>query len=172
MIAQVFSLKYPEKVDKLILNSTASIFTDQLHKVLSLVILRMFMKMPSKWIRSIFKTTILKALKLKEENNIEWIEYSKVILDKKLSDEHIKSHFLTAKDTLIKYSDKKPIDRISSRTLIVHGENDKFSTINDHNKLIDDYPGSESVIIKNAGHVFAIEKPDDYKRIINEFAKK
>jgi pimeloyl-ACP methyl ester carboxylesterase len=172
MIAQVFSLKYPEKVEKLILNSTASVFTDQLHKVLSLIIIWLILKMPSKWIRNIYKKTILRALNLKEDTNMEWIEYSKNILDTKLSDEHIISHFLTAKDTLKKYSDKKPIDRILSLTLIVNGEKDKFSTIKDHNKLIEDYPGSESVIIKKAGHVFAIEKPDYYKRIINEFVKK
>jgi len=169
MIAQIFSIKYPDKVEKLILNSTASIFTDKSHKRLWLIILWLFMLMPSKWIRNTYKKNILKALRLTKGNNAVWIKYAENIIDTKLTDNHIYSHFLTGKDTLKKYSNKDKTFRYHGETLIVNGEKDRFSTIKDQKKLIKDYPGSRPVIMKGAGHVFAIEQPDEYEILINEF---
>jgi len=172
MIAQVFSIKFPEKIEKLILNSTASIFTDQLHKQLLLIFLWLFMKLPSKWISKLYKKNILRALEIKAGNNKDWIKDAQNILDTKFTDQHVRSHFFTAMDTLKKYSLKKSIDDIRIRTLIINGENDKFSTKKDRKKLIIDYPGAESFLLKGAGHVVVIEKPEEYKKILNSFVNK
>ncbi|MBN1927271.1 MAG: alpha/beta hydrolase [Prolixibacteraceae bacterium] len=169
MIAQVFAAKFPDKVEKLILNSTASIFTNQWSKKFSLSILWLFMKLPSKWIRNLFTKNILKALKQNNSENDEWINYVGNLIDTRLTNDHIASHFLTAKDVIINYSDKSKINIFTGDVLIINGENDRFSTMKDHKKLINDYPNSKSVIIKGAGHVFALERPDEYKQLINAF---
>ncbi len=166
MVAQVFAIMYPYKVKRLVLNSTASIFADNLKKALSVTILKLIINMPSGWIQKMYKKNLLKALEIKTDDNNEWMANAKNILDTKFTKADIMSHFYTAMDTLKKYASGKPDEEIIKRTLIVNGENDKLFSDKDRKQLIKDYPVANLVILKDTGHIVVIENPEEYKKLL------
>jgi len=58
---------------------------------------------------------------------------------------------------------------IKSPTLIVWGENDKITPLDEGKLIARTIPGAKIEIIKNTGHFPFLEKPEEFIRLIREF---
>lgn len=61
------------------------------------------------------------------------------------------------------------IQRIEVQTLIISGSADELTPIKYGNYLADRIPGATHRIIQNAGHMLALEKPEEFVNIVTAF---
>jgi pimeloyl-ACP methyl ester carboxylesterase len=54
-------------------------------------------------------------------------------------------------------------------TLVVVGEEDALSPPSDAEAMVDAVPGAELVVLERAGHLSAVEAPDDFNDAVCEF---
>jgi pimeloyl-ACP methyl ester carboxylesterase len=58
---------------------------------------------------------------------------------------------------------------IKSPTLVIWGENDTVTPLNEGKLIAENIPDAKFVIIKNAGHFLFLEKPEEFIKLIKEF---
>jgi pimeloyl-ACP methyl ester carboxylesterase len=64
------------------------------------------------------------------------------------------------------------LSQISVPTLILVGREDPITPVADSEKMQQQIPGSELVVIENASHVSNIEQPEQFNRALREFLDK
>jgi 3-oxoadipate enol-lactonase len=164
MIAQHFTLKYPEKVGALVLVDTCS-YIDTL--------LEMIIKV---WIkateigRSEFRYDVALPLLFAEsfiKKNLELILSMKEISVKNNPPRPI----INLAKGCLKHNVDNRIGEIKSPTLIIVGEEDILIPIKYSKILNEKIKGSRLVIIKDCGHVPILEKPEEFNEIVLSFLK-
>lgn len=65
---------------------------------------------------------------------------------------------------------KSDLSLIKSPTLIIWGENDVVTTIAEGELIAKTIPGAKLAVVKNAGHFPFLEKPEEFIKLIKEFA--
>ena len=65
---------------------------------------------------------------------------------------------------------KHDLSLIKSPTLIIWGENDIITPLAEGELIATSIPGAKLEIIKNAGHFVFLEKPEEFIKLIKEFA--
>ena len=67
--------------------------------------------------------------------------------------------------------DLKPyLPSIKSPTLIIWGEKDAVTPLSEGKLIAETIPDAKLVVVKNAGHFLFLEKPDEFIKLIKEFA--
>jgi 3-oxoadipate enol-lactonase len=164
MIAQHFTLKYPEKVGALVLVDTCS-YIDTL--------LEMIIKV---WIKateiggSEFRYDVALPLLFAEsfiKKNLELILSMKEISVKNNPPRPI----INLAKGCLKHNVDNRIGEIKSPTLIIVGEEDILIPIKYSKILNEKIKGSRLVIIKDCGHVPILEKPEEFNEIVLSFLK-
>ena len=61
------------------------------------------------------------------------------------------------------------LSRISSPTLVIHGESDQLVPAANGRLIAEKVPGAKLVILPNAGHIFTTDQPDEALLEIMEF---
>ncbi|MEC4019377.1 alpha/beta fold hydrolase [Streptomyces sp. H27-D2] len=54
-------------------------------------------------------------------------------------------------------------------TLLVHGEHDRFTSVDHGRELAATLPGSRIAVVRNAGHMIPLERPDDFTDLLLRF---
>jgi len=65
---------------------------------------------------------------------------------------------------------KPSLPGIKSPTLVIWGEKDKITPIADGKLIAESIPGAKFAVIKNVGHFVFLEKPEEFVKLIKNFA--
>jgi len=65
---------------------------------------------------------------------------------------------------------KPSLPGIKSPTLVIWGEKDKITPIADGKLIAESIPGAKFAVIKNVGHFVFLEKPEEFVKLIKDFA--
>jgi 3-oxoadipate enol-lactonase len=170
MIAQQFTLRYPNKVKTLILMATAayidpSFLFDQIktnnQNYSSERVYIAFLKMlPALYSRPFRK-------KLKEKTNLferlkdDWMENSTRGQD-----------FINQGNAVLEHDTRNSLYKIKQPTLIIASKKDRLQSVSNSHVIYDKVPNAELVILDDLGHLFNIEDPEKINNIIWNFIKK
>ncbi|MER3445818.1 MAG: hypothetical protein C4291_02810 [Candidatus Dadabacteria bacterium] len=164
MIAQHFTLKYPERVGALVLVDTCSHIDTLLEMIIKV------------WIRateiggSEFRYDVSLPVLFAEsfiKKNLEVILSMKEISVKNNPPKPI----INLAKSCLKHNVDDRIREIKSPTLIIVGEEDILIPIKYSKILNEKIEGSRLVVIKDCGHVPILEKPEEFNRIVLDFLK-
>ncbi len=161
-VAQEFALKFPARVENLILACTSA--GGKYHIKPDIEILRSFTRNPSlslsEQIRQFFRPafteefnaeTVEKVCQLREENEV--------------SDET----YLAQLGVAISFDFEENLDKIFHRTLVITGDKDKIVPMENSLNLSERIPNARLEIIKNGSHLFFIENAKEFNREVSEF---
>ena len=169
MIAQQFALRYPEKVRSLILACTycggpgSSLMTDP-------EVMR--------------ATERMQGLPLKES----MMEMLRLMVSQKFIDdnpgliremvEQMTKHpapphgRMRQTEAAMAHNTYERLPEIKAPTLVIHGDADKLINVENSRIIASRIPGAELVILKNMGHLFALEAEDESNRITLDFLRR
>ncbi|MDO8676784.1 MAG: alpha/beta hydrolase [Candidatus Azambacteria bacterium] len=149
-VATKLALFYPDSISKLILVDASAIRRPR-HKMILLEKIAPVLKpiIPGK-----LRQFILKLLKL---DKTDWAQIKSVELKKTFQN--------VTKESLEPYlhSIKKPV-------LVIWGENDTVTPLAEGELIARTIPGAKLAVIKNSGHFVFLEKPEEFIKLIKEFA--
>ncbi|HSE83751.1 MAG TPA: alpha/beta fold hydrolase [Thermodesulfobacteriota bacterium] len=164
MIAQHFTLRYPEKVGALVLADTCS-YIDVL---LNLIV--------QSWI----KAAETGGSELRYDVSLPVI-FSEDFLRQNLSNIQLMKEFsinnnppravINLANACLKHNVNDRISDIKAPTLILYGEEDILIPLKYSKLLHEKIKGSRLVILKNCGHVPPIEKPEEFNSTVINFLK-
>jgi 3-oxoadipate enol-lactonase len=164
MIAQHFTIRYPERVGGLVLVDTSSYIDTLLELIIRAWIkatgiggseFRFDVSLPFLFAESYIKKN-LEAILVMRENNIKNNPPKPII--------NLGKGCLT-------HDVNNRLSEIKAPTLIIVGEEDILIPLKYSKILNEKIQGSKLVIIKECGHVPPIEKPDEFNRILLDFLK-
>jgi 3-oxoadipate enol-lactonase len=164
MIAQHFTLKYPEKVGALVLVDTCSYIDTLLEIIIKIWIrateiggseFRYDVALPALFAESFIKRNLEVILAMKEisvENNPP-------------------KPIINLAKSCLRHNVGNRIREIKSPTLIIVGEEDILIPLKYSKILNEKIEGSRLVVIKDCGHVPPLEKPEEFNKIVLDFLK-
>jgi len=164
MIAQHFTLMYPEKVGGLVLVDTSSFIDTLLELIIKAWIkateiggseFRYDMSLPALFAESYIKKNP-EAILVMRENNIR---------------NNPQKHIVNLAKSCLKHNINDRTLEIKAPTLIIVGEEDILIPLKYSKILHEKIKGSKLVIIKDCGHVPPIEKPEEFNKIVLDFLK-
>ena len=164
MIAQHFTLRYPEKVGGLVLVDTSSFIDTLLELIIKAWIkateiggseFRYDMSLPALFAESYIKKNP-EAILVMRENNIR---------------NNPQKPIVNLAKSCLKHNINDRISDIKAPTLIIVGEEDILIPLKYSKILHERIRGSKLVIIKDCGHVPPIEKPEAFNKVVLEFLK-
>ena len=148
-VATKLALIYSDSISKLILVDASAIRRPQRKMILLQKITPILKPIISEKLRQL----ILKLLKL---DKTDWTQIKNI---------NLKETFKKVIIENLKYD----LFLIKSPTLIVWGENDKITPLDEGKLIARTIPGAKIEIIKNTGHFPFLEKPEEFIRLIREF---
>jgi pimeloyl-ACP methyl ester carboxylesterase len=168
MVAQVMVQRFPNRVKKLVLSSTGPLSAPKSQRAVLKIILVVAPLLPENIIKSVYKKSLFQILSVPDHRLNFWKTYLDHIFDQRLTKADVLSHFRTGADTLEKYAFgiNQPWP---GKVLVIGGENDPVSSDEDRSKILTYYTNAHLKIIREAGHTIAMEKPDEYEKIIRSF---
>jgi len=164
MIAQHFTLRYPEKIGGLVLVDTCSFIDTLLELIIKTWIkateiggseFRYDMALPALFAESYIKDNF-EAIQVMREINIT---------------NNPPKPIINLGKGCLKHNVTDRISEIKAPTLIIVGEEDILIPLKYSKILHDKIKGSKLVIIKDCGHVPPIEKPEEFNKVVLEFLK-
>src|SRR3989304_6272116 len=164
MIAQHFTLMYPEKVGGLVLVDTSSFIDTLLELIIKAWIkateiggsdFRYDMSLPALFAESYFKKNS-EAILVMRENNIR---------------NNPQKPIVNLAKSCLKHNINDRTLEIKAPTLIIVGEEDILIPLKNSKILHEKIKGSKLVIIKDCGHVPPIEKPEEFNEVVLDFLK-
>ena len=166
LISQSFTLKYPEKVKKLVLVDSAGINPSGSKSPISLN-MDAFQKQKG------FSPAIIKMMK--KMLFYKPSEETDKLIKRAISDMEREDYpaafnaILSSAENVIKADLSEKIGSINTPTLIVWGENDKLMGPKVAMKFNEKVACSELVIIDKCGHVPMLEKPVEFNKAVHDF---
>ena len=164
-VAQEFALKYPERLNKLVLACTS--FGGKNHVAPSIEVLMAFASTENlnsldrvrKYMIPAFTSEFVKnnaaevdkVCNLREQNIVPEIVYFQQLQSATIFDAESR------------------IANISAETLILTGDKDGVVPMQNSKNLAETIPNSSLEIIENGSHLFFIEKADEFYRIVKDF---
>lgn len=159
-IAIKYAVKYPEKIDKLILTGAAGIKHKLIFKQKLLFIL-------TKTGRIIFSLPIINFL----QNPIYKL-FSKIAQNRKKDYYNASPRMKEIMKNVLAEDLTDYLDKIKIPTLLVWGREDKTTPLADGKVMNEKIEGSKLVIIDDANHSLPYQKPEEFAKIAEEFIKK
>ena len=167
-VAQEFALKFPEKIDKLILACTSG--GGKNHVKPDIEILRSFTPDPNltvgesirKFIRPAFTNEfnekhadeVEKVCRLREQNSVD------------------DSVYMAQLNVAFSFDSSEKLGKIENETLVLTGDKDSVVPMKNSVNLAEKIPNAKLEIIENGSHLFFVENADEFNRAIKDFLKK
>ena len=162
-IAMKYAMKYPEKIDKLILTGAAGIR----HKLSTKRKIIYILAKSGKKVFSLFPETKFPIRNL--------VSYSRKFLYKLAREKDYHQASLRMKEIMknILAEDLTPVlDKIKTTTLLVWGKLDNSTPLSDGKLINEKIENSELIIINDANHSLPYQRSKEFVRIVDEFIKK
>jgi pimeloyl-ACP methyl ester carboxylesterase len=163
MVAQEYAVKYPSKLNGLVLADTAiaTAFT-----------------VSDKLTKAMFPAWMVK-LTIKRMSNESYANWSFKFfeMDEEIREYLKKEQLKLGKDELLKVTDAiysfklLPLETIEVPTLVVLGENERKAVFPHADKMIELIKNSRKVIIPGAGHASNLENPEVFNRELDDFLR-
>ena len=159
-IAIKYAVKYPEKIDKLILTGAAGIK----HK---LTLKQKLLFILTKIGKAIFSLPIISFL----QNPIYKL-FSKIARSRKKDYYGASPRMKEIMKNVLAEDLTDYFDKIKTPTLLVWGREDKTTPLSDGKIMNKKIENSKLVIINNANHSLPYQKPEEFVRVVEKFIKK
>lgn len=166
-VAQLFALKYPERVKSLILADTSSYTGDWLNEVG-----RLWDYAASTHNVSVFFNATMPYIYSREfiEKNIEWMKSREIIFGKLFTNEWYES-FRRLNKSSFGYDIRSEVHNISVPTMIIGADRDILLPLRLQEYLHEQIKDSKFAIIKESGHASMYEKPYEFSSLVLGFLK-
>ena len=167
-VAQDFALRYPEKLNKLILVCTS--FGGKNHVLPSnFEVLTAFISTENlNSAERIRKFMIPAFTKDFVANNFEIVEKTCELREQNKVPEAVYLQQLQAATT---FDSEAKVSNITAETLIVTGDNDQVVPMQNSVNLANLIPNAKLEIVENCGHLFFIEQAEKFNEIVRKFLK-
>ncbi|MDO8743128.1 MAG: alpha/beta hydrolase [Candidatus Azambacteria bacterium] len=149
-VAAKLAILYPETMSKLILVGASAI--RQPRRILKLLKILADLLKPMMSLN--LRKFILKLLNLDET---DWAQIESPIL---------KKTFIN----VIGEDLSNDLHFIKTPTLVIWGENDTVTPLKEGKLIAENIPNTKLAVVKNAGHFLFLEKPEEFIKLIKEFA--
>lgn len=164
-VAQEFALKFPEKVNKLILACTSAGGVN--HVKPTPEILQSFVKNADftlgEQIRHFFRPAFTESFNRNRAEIVE--EVCRLREANEVSDETYFAQLQTALD----FDATDRLTKINHQTLVITGDRDNLVPMENSTSLVKNLPNAELKIITNGSHMFFIENADEFNKSVREF---
>lgn len=164
-IAQCFTLKYPQYVDKLLLFNTTSWTNPWLQEIGEGWILAAKTKSPQMFYHATIPIIYSPEFYTR---NIQWMNNRKRILEPVFNEE-----FLTAMIRLTRSAEgfdvREQLKDITAKTLVVGSEQDFLTPLADQELIHGQIKNSSFFTIRDCGHASMYEKPNEFLSLIHGF---
>lgn len=164
-VAQEFALKFPERVDKLILACTSAGGAG--HVKPDAEILRSFAPDPTLPIGEKIRRFIRPAFT--EEFNREHGDEIEKVCEFREQNDVAEAVYLAQLQTAFTFDSENELNRIENRTLVLTGDKDFVVPMQNSVNLFKKLPNAELEIIKNGSHMFFIENAEEFNRAVKKF---
>ena len=166
-VAQEFALKFPERLNKLILACTTA--GGKAHVAPSAEILQSFAPNPNMTIGERIRKFIRPAFtKNFNENFPEEVEKVCVLRETNAVAEEI---YFAQLQAAFLFDTNERLSEIKNKTLVITGNQDAVVPMQNSLNLAKKLPNADLRIIKNAGHLIFIENSEEFNSIIREWLK-
>lgn len=155
VLAMLYSLKHPEKIEKLILYNSAIIRVDNLKIKISSFLSKIF-----KYFEKIFPSKLTLYLKK--------LYYKYIIrsYDYFLADENLKKTFSNIRQDL-----RHKAEELKVKTILLWGKNDKITPLKD-GKLLNQIIKNSKLIVVDGGHSLHRENKENFVKVLKEIIEK
>lgn len=166
-VAQEFALKFPERLDKLILACTTA--GGGGHVRPSIKILRSFTPDPDltrgEQIRKFFRPAFT------EEFNNEHPDEVEKVCRLREANEVAEAVYMAQLQAAFSFNSENKVGAIENETLVITGDKDNLVPMRNSYNLAIKLPTATLKIIKNGSHIFFIENADEFNKIVSEFVR-
>lgn len=164
-VAQEFALRYPEKLNKLVLASTS--FGGPNHISPSMEVLASFAATDglnsSERIRK-YLTMAFSADFVREQADV--VDRFCTLRERNLVTEDV---YLQQLSSAMKFSAEGRVSRIRAETLVVTGDRDQVVPAQNSKNLAERVPGARLVTIQDSGHMAFVEQAEEFNSLVRGF---
>ncbi len=166
-VAQEFAIKFPERLNKLILACTSAGGAN--HVKPDIEILRSFTPDPNLTVGERIRKFIRPAFT--ESFNAEHVDEVEKVCRLREENEVADAVYFAQLQTAITFDNENNLGGIKNETLVITGDKDNVVPMQNSNTLIEKLPNATLKIIENGSHLFFIENAAKFNRIITDFLK-
>ena len=160
-IAMRFALKYPAKVEKLILANTAARFANKIGGNIYKIMKRIFVMsvMPRK-----YGATMVSRFVFPKAGQDEFRQefFNEIMMSSKTA-------YFDSVKSIIRHDVRKDLPNINIPTLVIGGSHDMVTPNFLQRFLAENIKGSKLVIIEGAGHVSSVDSAEHFNKEMLEF---
>jgi pimeloyl-ACP methyl ester carboxylesterase len=167
-VAQELALKFPERLDKLILACTT--FGGENHVKPDLEILRSFTPNPNLTVAERIRKFIRPAFT--DEFNAEHPDEVEKVCVLRETNEVADAVYFAQLQVAFTFDTEHEISAVENATLVLTGDTDNVVPMQNSVNLAEKLPNSSLKVIENGSHLFFIENADEFNRAVREFLKK
>ena len=167
-VAQEFALKFPERLDKLILACTTAGGAN--HVKPDIEILRSFAPDPALTVGERIRKLIYPAFT--DKFNAEHAEVVEKVCRLRETNAVAEAVYFAQLQTAFSFDSESRLAQIANETLVIVGERDRVVPPQNSVNLAEKLPNATLEIIDHGSHMFFIENASEFNRAIREFLKK
>jgi pimeloyl-ACP methyl ester carboxylesterase len=164
-VAQEFALKFPERLDKLILACTTA--GGAKHVRPTDEILQSFAPNPALTIGERIRKFIRPAFT--DEFNAEHVTEVEKVCQMRQSNEVADAVYMAQLQTAFSFNTSDKISAIDNETLVIAGDKDRVVPMQNSVNLANNLPNATLKIIENGSHLFFIENASEFNEIVSQF---
>ena len=164
-VAQEFALRFPERLNKLILACTTGGGANHVRP--DVEILRSFSPDPFLTVGERIRKLIRPAFT--DEFNAEHADEVEKVCRLRESNEVAEAVYLAQLQVAFSFSSAEKLGAIESETLVLTGDRDRVVPIQNSVNLAERLPNARLKIIENGSHMFFIENAAEFNRAVGEF---
>ena len=164
-VAQEFALKFPERLDKLILACTSAGGAG--HVKPDAEILRSFAPDPALSVGERIRKLIRPAFT--DEFNAEHPERVETVCSLRETNPVADAVYLAQLAAAFSFDTENRIGALKNETLVITGDRDKVVPMLNSVNLADKLPRAELKIIENGSHMLFVENASEFNRIVSQF---
>lgn len=166
-VAQEFALKFPERLDKLILACTSAGGAN--HVKPDIEILRSFSPDPNLTIGERIRKFIRPAFT--DQFNSDYADEVEQVCRLREASEVAEAVYFAQLQVAFSFDFSENLDRIKHETLVLTGDKDSVVPMENSVNLAEKIPNARLKIIKNGSHMFFVENADEFNRIVSQFVR-
>ena len=166
-VAQEFALRFPERLDKLILACTSAGGPNHVRP--DIEILRAFSPDPSLTIGERVRKFIRPAFT--GEFNIEHADEVEKVCQMRESNEVAEAVYMAQLQVAFTFNTEDKIGAVKNETLVITGDRDYVVPMLNSVNLVEKLPNAKLEIVENGSHLFFIENASDFNQAIKDFLK-
>jgi len=167
-VAQEMALKFPERLDKLILACTTS--GGENHVKPDIEILRSFTPNPHLTVAERIRKFIRPAFT--EEFNLAHAEEVEKVCVLRETNEIVETVYFAQLQAAFMFNTEDKINTIENETLVITGDKDNVVPMQNSVNLAEKLPNANLQVIENGSHLFFIENAGEFNQAVRGFLKK